>query len=243
MATNHRLFVDQPLSFQAGEPASIILSSDSSHYLARVLRLQNGAEITLFNGDGNNYGARLTNADKRAAELQIVSQQTEAREAPNLYLAIALLKGDKLDYALQKATELDVNGVWLLQTQRSELRLNSKRLANRMQHWRRIMLSACEQSGRTWVPELAEPLPLANVLTQTATMQRYCLDPAASPGELATTSRDLCLFTGPEGGFDDAERALLTEHCQSIQLGRLVLRAETAPLVGLALAGAARRKS
>jgi len=125
--------------------------------------------------------------------------------------------------------------------QRCELRLSTKRLENRLQHWQRIMCSACEQSGRTRVPELIAPQSLPDVLEQTQGLQRYCLEPSATPGELTVTDRDICLFTGPEGGFSADELEVLTKSCTGVQLGELVLRAETAPLVGLALAGAARR--
>lgn len=239
MAANHRLFVDQKLA--SGELLTV--TDQASHYLTRVLRLQAGAAITVFNGDGNNYQAELVHADKRTAQLQIHGSEPGPRATPQLHLAIALLKGDKLDYALQKATELDVTKVWLVNAKRSELRMSAKRLTNRLQHWQRIMHSACEQSGRTWVPEVAPPQPLTEVLEQTRHLQCYCLEPTASAGELVVGDKDICLFTGPEGGFAAEELTLLTQQCTGVQLGELVLRAETAPLVGLALAGAARRKA
>lgn len=237
MTTRHRLFVDQPL--EAG--SRITLDAQASHYLARVLRLRTGANVELFNGDGANYAASLLDANKTAASLTISTRTEKPASTPKLHLALAVLKGDKLDYALQKATELDVTSVWLMTTQRSELRLSEKRLANRLAHWQRIMQSACEQSGRTEVPKLYAPTNVQNVLTATLELQCYCLEPSATPGEFQVEKKDLCIFTGPEGGFSPEELTLLGERCTSVQLGELVLRAETAPLVGLALAGAARR--
>ena len=237
MASRHRLFVDQPLT----PNSNIVLDADASHYLARVLRLRPGAQVELFNGDGYNYASTLTDANKNAAELLLAERSAHPAANPKLHLAIGLLKGDKLDYALQKATELDVASVYLLTTQRSELKLSGKRLTNRLTHWSRIVRSACEQSGRTNIPKLYAPTSIRAVLDQTIGMQGYFLEPSAEPGELQVRTSDVCLFTGPEGGFSPAELELLAISCTGVQLGELVLRAETAPLVGLALAGAARR--
>lgn len=243
MASHHRLFVEQPLAADS----IVTLDKDASHYLARVLRLRAGAAIELFNGDGYNYTASLTDANKTSATLAISTKTHRPAASPKLHLAIAVLKGDKLDYALQKATELDVASVWLMTTERSELRLSEKRLANRLAHWQRIMRSACEQSGRTEVPELHAPQSLQAVLDAMAKLpdgvECYCLEPSATPGEFSVANTDLCLFTGPEGGFSEQELHELSDQCTSVQLGELVLRAETAPLVGLALAGAARRRN
>ena len=239
MATNHRLFVETPLA----PDQSIELPDDASHYLTRVLRLRPGATVTVFNGDGNNYTAQLASAEKKSARLDITTASSTVQDAPSLNLSVALLKGDKLDYALQKATELDVAQIWLTQTNRCELRMSEKRLANRMQHWRRIIVSACEQSGRTRLPTLHPPQKLNQVLEATCHMDRYSLDPQADAGALAVAERAVCLLTGPEGGYDDKEIDLLATHSTQVQLGPLILRAETAPLVGLALLAAARRAS
>lgn len=245
MPTNHRLFVDASLSELVTEGAdpALKLPSDASHYLTRVLRLRSGAEVTLFNGDGRNYTATLTQADKRSAELQIHSASEGPNASPKLHLAVALLKGDKLDFVLQKATELDVSSIWLTRTARCELRLTEKRLQNRLQHWQRIIHSACEQSGRTRLPSLHAPMSLDDVLALTQGFDRYSLEPSATAGELSVSDRDVCLITGPEGGFDTDEAERLARESVCVQLGELVLRAETAPLVGLSLLGAARRSA
>lgn len=239
MATDHRLFVDAPL-----EPAeTVVLPEQASHYLTRVLRLRAGAVVTLFNGDGNNYAADILDADKKAAELAVKSSSPGPNVTPKLHLACALLKGDKLDFALQKATELDVSTIWLTRTSRCELRLTEKRLANRMQHWQRIIISACEQSGRTILPVLHPPQTLTEVLQATQDTQRYSLEPSAPSaknGALPIADQDVCLFTGPEGGFDNEEVQLLASRTTSVRIGELIMRAETAPIAGLALLGAQR---
>ena len=108
MTTNHRLFVDAPLA----SDRSIYLPPDASHYLARVLRLRAGANVTLFNGNGNNYTAELLNADKKSAELRVLDEHPGPQSQPRLNLAIALLKGDKLDLALQNGPfSRDVTGM------------------------------------------------------------------------------------------------------------------------------------
>jgi len=237
MPTDHRLFVDEPLKCSQ----TLVLPTQASHYLTRVLRLKPGVTVTLFNGDGANYAAELLTADKKAAELKVTGSSPGPNATPKLHLAAALLKGDKLDLVLQKATELDVTNIWLTQSKRCELRLTDKRLANRMLHWQRIILSACEQSGRTRIPVLHPPQALERVLEASHGTDRFSLEPSASEGSLRVANRDVCLFTGPEGGFDDDETELLTEHSTCLRLGELILRAETAPLAGLALLGAARR--
>ena len=239
MATNHRLFVDTELAHSK----VVVLDEKASHYLSRVLRLRDGATVTLFNGDGNNYTAGLLKPDKKAAELSVTHVAPGIDSTPRLHLATALLKGDKLDLVLQKATELDVTNIWLTHTSRCELRLTEKRKTNRMLHWQRIIISACEQSGRTRIPVLHPPQPLADVLDKTENSVRYSLEPSAAAGALDVETRDVCLFSGPEGGFDTDEAQLLRRKTTSVQLGELILRAETAPLVGLALLGAARRAS
>jgi len=116
MATDHRLFVDAPL-----EPSqTVVLPEQSSHYLTRVLRLRAGAAVTVFNGDGNNYAAQLLEADKSAATLKVINSNPGPNATPRLHLALALLKGDKLDFALQKTTELDVTSIWLTRTNRCD---------------------------------------------------------------------------------------------------------------------------
>ena len=239
MATDRRVFVDARLAI--GEV--VALPPDTSHYLSRVLRLRAGDRVTLFDGSGDNFSAEILSADKKSAELKIVDSHPGPSSSPDLNLAISLLKGDKLDYALQKATELDAATIWLVQTERCELRLTEKRLENRMHHWQRIILSACEQSGRSRIPKLHLPQPLEGALNATTDMSRYCLEPSAQPGRLTVDDANVCLFTGPEGGFSSSESELLKQHCECVQLGELVLRAETAPLVGLALLSAARRST
>lgn len=122
MASRHRLFVAQELK----PDSEIVLDTPASHYLARVLRLRAGADVELFNGDGYNYTSTLIDANKNAATLSVSNRTANPGATPKLHLAIALLKGDRLDYALQKATELDVAKVYLLTTERSELRLTEK---------------------------------------------------------------------------------------------------------------------
>jgi len=234
-----RLFVDESLSIEQ----TLDLDAAASHYLIKVLRLRSQQPLELFNGDGNHYSAELLTPDRSRSTVKITGIRPGKTQAPKLHLGLALLKGDRLDFALQKATELDVDHIWLIKTQRCEVRLSEKRLQNRLVHWQRIILSACEQSGRATVPTLVPPISLTDALSATSAMQRYFLQPDAPQHALCVTQKDLCLFTGPEGGFDAAELAQLGEQCEGLGLGELILRAETAPIVGLALAGAARRAS
>jgi 16S rRNA (uracil1498-N3)-methyltransferase len=233
----HRLFVDASIK----PAARLDLSVAASHYLLRVLRLEADAEVELFNGDGYNYTAALLSAQGKLAAVQIRQRSAGPKvQIPATHLAVALLKGERMDYALQKATELGVSRIFLTQCSRSEAKLRPQRLPNRLAHWTRVIQSACEQSGRTRVPQLHPPHPLADVLAQTQSMCCYCLDPLGTAGQMQIDTRELCLFTGPEGGFDDSERALLQAQCTLLKFGDLILRAETAPIVGLTLVQGAR---
>lgn len=231
-AAKHRLFVPDLLDVDDSLP----LAKAAAHYLLRVLRLRAGAAVTLFNGDGYNYQATL---EQERPPLVRVQSRTAGPPDQPLELAVALLKGDRMDWALQKATELGARKIHLVRCARSEVRLSNERLTKRLSHWRQILLSAAEQSGRCFVPELLPPTDLTSVLEQTRDQQRVCLEPSAEETRIAPTSSALCVFTGPEGGFTLDELDLLRSHCQMLRFGELILRAETAPIAGLTLAAAA----
>ncbi len=211
-------------------------------HLQQVLRLQPGDLVVLFNGrDGRDYQARLTRIDRRGAEVEIL--EAGAEELPpalELHLALGISRGERMDWALQKAVELGVAGIQPLFTLRTQVRLQGERLEKRLAHWRGVILSACEQSGRRLLPDLEPPRKLDSWLQQT-TGPVLLLDPRAarplpklpSPGERVT------FLVGPEGGFDEKERHLAYAcGCTGVRLGPRILRTETAPLAALAAAQA-----
>lgn len=231
-----RVPVDAPLA----PGARVALPEEAAAHLQRVLRLQAGDACVLFNGDGNDYEARLVAAGKRGQEADIVAvRPAAAGESP---LRIALLqgiaRGEKMDWILQKATELGVAAILPVSSERSEVRLDAARAAKRLAHWRGIVASACGQSGRGVLPPVSAPLPLAQALAESALPQaRYLLDPeaAASIATMAAPGAACVLAVGPEGGWSPRDRAQLEgAGFAGLRLGPRILRTETAGIAAIA---------
>ena len=230
-APRHRLYVDAALS-----PGSeIALDAGRSHYLCRVLRLRKDDRVLLFAGDGDGYDAAVVRADPRACTVA-VGERLEREPPPRfeLHLAQALIKRDRLDSVLQKATELGVTKITLLDTEHSEVHLSGERIGRRLEHWRGIVVGAAEQSGRLRLPTLVAPAEL-HAFVATATGARYLLDPGSAPLAGAAEA-DTVLLLGPEGGFSNAERALaIGKGFVPVGLGERILRSDTAPVAALAV--------
>jgi len=214
------------------------LEENAVRYLVQVLRLRPGAEITLFNGDGYEYPSRIELATKRQVLAEIREQSDkEAPPALSLHLSIGVSKGERMDFAIQKAVELGVSTITPLFTERSVVQLKGERLARRMDHWQKIMISACEQSGRRRLAEVREALPYNDWLAQREKRDGIMLDHRAeiSLNQLDAPNNSVNLLVGPEGGLSDAERELAKAHgFQGVRLGPRVMRTETAPLAAIA---------
>ncbi|HBG93754.1 MAG TPA: 16S rRNA (uracil(1498)-N(3))-methyltransferase [Chromatiaceae bacterium] len=216
----------------------VTLEPGASRYLARVLRLAVGDEFVLFNGDGHDYMARIEALAQDSARIRVGSPS--APELPpmlRITLALGISKGERMDLALQKAVELGVSELQPLFTERSMVRLRDQRLRKRMQHWHGIVVSACEQSGRRWLPLLSEPLRFSDWLEQAPT--RGLLLDHRSDRPLTTLpaplDNSLTLLVGPEGGLAPSERNAAVQHgLIGVCLGPRVMRAETAPLAAIA---------
>lgn len=243
-----RCYIDAPL--MAGD--FVPLSESATVHLTRVLRLGLGSRIVLFNGDGCDYDAELSSLEKKSARAEVLAARAVNTESPlRLVLAQAVARGEKMDFVLQKATELGVAGIMPLITERTEVRLDAERGEKRRTHWQGVIASACEQSGRARLPALGQVATLANWLGSAAipgldahdaaTAQRlptFYLDPDAE-----TSLRDLpdaahagaCFVIGPEGGLGERDLTQLrASGAIGIQLGPRVLRTETAGLALLA---------
>ena len=228
-----RSFIDQPLA--AG--ITVVLPEDTCAHLVRVLRLQAGDACVLFNGDGSDYDARLLAIGKREARAEVLTARQLDNESP---LAITLLqgiaRGEKMDLILQKATELGVTRILPVESERSEVRLDAARAAKRLAHWREVVISACEQSGRAVVPEVLPPQPLAQSAAL-CTGQGFLLDPQASQSLSALQGASLAacnLAIGPEGGWSPRDQAQLqAAGFAGLRLGPRVLRTETAGLAAI----------
>lgn len=230
-----RIHVDAAL--HAGD--ELELPDTSAAHLTRVLRLQIGDSCVVFDGRGHEAEARLVAIDKRGARVAVGEVRAPGNESP---LRIALLqgvaRGEKMDLILQKGTELGVAAFVPVFSDRSEVKLEGARAAKRLEHWRGVVVSACEQSGRARVPEVQPPVALANALATLAPTARLLLDPLASINcrdALAAGQRDVVLAVGPEGGWSPQDRSLLESRgFLGVRLGPRVLRTETAGLAAVA---------
>jgi 16S rRNA (uracil1498-N3)-methyltransferase len=233
-----RIHVDAPLAVGA----SIELPAGAAAHLVRVLRLQAGDACVVFNGDGHDYDARIASAGKRGAVVQVDGRRAVDNESPlRITLLQGIARGEKMDLVLQKATELGVAAVLPVASERSDVRLDESRAEKRLAHWRQVVASACEQSGRARVPDVAPPQPLASALRalgEGGAGSRWLLDPFAEQAVAAVpAAMAACvLAVGPEGGWSPGDRTLLQEGgFAGLRLGPRVLRTETAGLAAIAV--------
>jgi 16S rRNA (uracil1498-N3)-methyltransferase len=229
-----RIFTSQPLASQA----TIVLDEKASHHLHKVLRMQEGRELTVFNGQGGEYPAVITTIQKKQLALQLGEHLAVERESPlHLELAIGISRGDRMDWVLQKATEMGVSKITPLFTARTEVHLSGERLAKKQQHWQQIITSACEQCQRNRLPELSAAQDLSSWLASCTSELRFVLHHRDSQGLSKTLNADqVALLIGPEGGLTETEiEEAQAAGCAPLTLGPRVLRTETAPLVAISL--------
>ena len=224
---------------ELAEGQTLALPDATATHLLRVLRLGEGDEVMLFNGDGCDYRARIRNLGKRSADVQIEARIEIQRESTlQVTLAQALARGEKMDWVLQKATELGVTRVAPVITERTEVRLDADRADRRMQHWRGVVASACEQCGRARLPQIDEPCALGDFLVQSKAQAHLilALDPEGEHRLSALPAfEQLTLVIGPEGGLSPRDLAQLrAAGAQGLRLGPRILRTETAGIAALA---------
>ena len=231
-----RLHVDAVLT----PGVELALPIAASEHATRVLRLRPGDALTLFNGDGHDYAARLLDAARGGARVRIGARAVPAAAESPLQLSLVqgIARGEKMDWILQKATELGVTCIAPVLTTRTEVRLDAERGEKRMAHWRGVIISACEQCGRARLPQLLPPQPLTAWLgARVSTTALFTLDPQATlrvrdlPPQSAAQ-----LVIGPEGGLDAGDLLpLRAAGAQGLALGPRILRTETAGMAALAM--------
>lgn len=229
-----RVYEPQPLS--AGQ--CIDLSDNTIQHVIRALRLREGDALCLFNGDGQEYPARLTRVDRRAAQATLESPREPAVESSlKLHIGQTLSRGERMDYAVQKATEMGVAHITPLTSERCEVRLKSEREDKRLRHWQQVAISACEQSQRTRVPEIAAVSSLQEwVRTVEADLKLVLHHHTAQPLEAMTAPGTVALLIGPEGGLTAAEVAAAQDAgFRPVAFGPRVMRTETAPVAACAI--------
>lgn len=230
-----RIYLPLPLAVGATAP----LGDNAFNHVVRVLRLKPGAELVLFDGTGGAFAATLAEVGKRDARARVTAILPGDVESPlRVVLAQAISRGEKMDYTLQKAVELGVAAIQPLFAERGGVELSGERLARKIQHWHGIVVGACEQCGRDRLPELRQPLPLADWLAQPLEPgPRLLLDPLAERGlrGLEPPTGMIALLIGSEGGLSSAEIARArAAGFVGVRLGPRVLRTETAGVAALA---------
>src|SRR5262245_44412662 len=222
------------------------LTSDEARHLREVLRLKPGDRVYVFDGEGKEFVCAVRTATREFSDLEILEEVEPARpESPlKLSLAVALLKGEKFDLAVQKATELGVRQIIPLVTRHSDIRLRDEGDAlKRVMRWQRIAFEAAKQSGRAFVPQVTPPLTLANLLADPLAPESLQVIFSERNGEslaMATAAvsdvRSVTAMVGSEGGWSDEEIEMAREAgARIVTLGGRVLRAETAAIAVTAL--------
>lgn len=210
-----------------------------AHHL-HVLRLQAGDAITLFDGAGGQYQARIDSVDKRRASATIVAHDGREAELPYpLTLAQALPEASKMDWIIEKAVELGVAAVQPLAAQRSVVKLSAERAEKRMAHWQGVIVAASEQSGRNRLAQLAPLHDFTRWVAHPTTGTRILLSPrgtASLPAwARAQAPHPVTFMIGPEGGFTSQEEDLAIAHGATVlTMGTRILRTETAGLAAVA---------
>jgi 16S rRNA (uracil1498-N3)-methyltransferase len=216
------------------------LEERASTHLLRVLRLKAGAPLRVFNGEGAEFDAVIEDYERGRARLRIGEPRRVEVESPlALTLAQGISRGERMDFTLQKSVELGVTRIAPLMTAYSQVNLEGERLERRHQHWLGVIVSACEQSGRNYLPALLPAQPLRDWLAaepNTGTGAKLVLDPDGDRrlSELEPARR-VTLLIGPEGGLDAMEiKAARDAGYTSVRLGPRVLRTESAGIAALA---------
>jgi 16S rRNA (uracil1498-N3)-methyltransferase len=236
-----RCFVPAALEGQS----QLMLPEGPSRHIARVLRLRTGAALTLFDGRGGEFEATILDVEKRGVRVQLGAHHAIEREAPvAVTLLQCVIRAERMDFIVQKATELGVAAIVPVKSRHGVVRLDESAMERRQRHWQAIAIGACEQCGRNRIPQLHAPVSFEHACAGGASAHaRILLDPTGSrhlaqalespPAKPLTT---VSVLIGPEGGFGEDEIALARDHgFQICSLGPRVLRAETAPIAALAV--------
>jgi 16S rRNA (uracil1498-N3)-methyltransferase len=231
-----RVHVAQPLT--AGSRQRI--TGDAANHIARVLRLGPGDPLTLFDGCGGEHAALIEELRKDAVTVAVGERREVECESPlRLTLAQGVSRGERMDWVVQKATELGVSKLVPVLTERSVVRLDAAQSQRKHRHWLGIAVAACEQSGRNRIPEIAVPIALHELLRGPGPQaQRLLLSPAGAlrVQDLQPAAGELIVLIGPEGGLAESEqRAALAAGYVAVRLGPRVLRTETAAVAALTL--------
>ena len=229
-----RAYTDAPLS----PGRKVLLDPVASAHLTRVLKLGADAPVVVFNGDGRDYHGRIARARKDGVEVELEHVQDAVEESPlEITLGQCIARGEKMDWIVQKATELGAAAIVPIESERTEVRLDPERAARRRLHWRGIAIAACEQCGRARVPEIAEPVELGPWVSAPRAPDELALvfDPDGQERLRALPAMTrLRVLIGPEGGLTEREvRLAASAGFRVMRLGSRVLRTDTAGAAAL----------
>jgi 16S rRNA (uracil1498-N3)-methyltransferase len=227
-----RVYVDAPIV----QGRELALPGPQSHRLGKVLRLREGQCVSLFNGAGGCFHARITAVIRNQVTVIPGDFRPDAPD-PGLRINLAqgISRGRHMDYTIQKATELGVTRIEPLITEHSNVRLEDEQKENKLSHWRNIIIAACEQCGRNVLPEITAPAGYQDWIARGSATIRLILAPEAAH-TLTSLTRPavLTIISGPEGGLSESEYGLAADHgCIPIRLGPRVLRTETAAIAAI----------
>lgn len=217
---------------------TVELTETVFHHWVKVLRAQVGETATLFNGQGGEYEVTLSDVAKKSASVQVTAfNPTNRTPAIHTLLGQVMSKGDRMDYAIQKAVELGVSEIQLLTSERCEMRLKYDRDQKKLDHWQGIAIAACEQCGMNLVPKILAPLSLEKWLVSELPETKLVLAPNKDEtNPLNNAKPNIALLIGPEGGLSEAEiQAANDVGFVNWCIGERVLRTETAPVVALSI--------
>lgn len=227
-----RLFCDEPLA----SGARLALPPGAARHV-QVLRLQPGDALTLFDGSGGEYEATVEHMGRSEVRVQVGAHRaTDCEPAQAVHLAVGMPANERMDWLVEKATELGVASIQPLLAERSVLRLAGERAQKKQAHWQGVAIAACEQCGRNRVPAVHPVQPLRSWLETAAPGLMLSLAAGAQALRASSDTAPVTLLSGPEGGLSPAEEeAARVAGWQPVTLGPRVLRAETAPLAALVL--------
>ncbi|MAL34089.1 MAG: 16S rRNA (uracil(1498)-N(3))-methyltransferase [Marinobacter sp.] len=230
-----RIFTNSPLA--VGSQCQ--LDDNAANHVGRVLRMQAGQALLLFNGDGHDYHATITEAGKKHVLVAVTEAAENETESPlRVVLAQTLSKGDRMDYAVQKAVEMGVSEIVPLTTERCDVKLKGDREDKRLRHWQQVAISAAEQCGRARVPEIQPVMTVQQWLEHAQACDLRLVLHHRTEQSLNTLEKpsSIALMIGPEGGLTAEEIALAESRgFLPVALGPRVLRTETAPVAAIAL--------
>lgn len=213
------------------------LSDDAVGHIGRVLRMTAGQEILLFDGSNYEFSATLTEVGKKQILAQINRAELSSVESPlDLHLGQVISRGDKMEFTIQKSVELGVNTITPLLSERCGVKLDEKRFEKKLAQWQKIVIGACEQCGRNYVPEIRPVMSLEEWCAEQTDALKLNLHPRArySINTLPQPVEKVRLLVGPEGGLSEGEIAMTETHnFEEILLGPRVLRTETAALTAI----------